>query len=957
MNAQDSTDKIRVSRLNSVRDTRPRPYLLTTILKEITRGDSHVSSHPHYKTLSEMTTYARDVLLKDPNPEKHQDAYKALKESAPQFAPAAVLKTRSEVETLSVLACVEFDDPDVDTPDVLAHAAQDPHCTAAFRSLSGKPKLLIYLSHTSIDQEPLTTENFRFAWAAAARGYQEFGEADFGASKVTQLQALVFDPNIHINETPQPLAWGIDEETFVDEWETQYASGKHAEITALANLPIEYQEEIKRIDAAGEWKDNGWSKKPVPCPFGGDHEHDGWDRKSNGTHIRKNADNDLTFHCFKCPQSIRYTDTPRHKRVKLQKTDSQLILETLERSRAFLAEVFESNAKVFGLRADTGVGKNEAAIQHVYKGIKLLLNMPHKNLMNELAARFNKAEIPPFAYRGITSNTDGAFPHESPCIQPVKYDTYSRKGGNPRDVICPRCPVRGVCEQSGHWHDLRQLKKHQVNLFTFPQLFTNPIFRGWIQSNIGSLEKDDMILHDDTEITALFNISEVSRDYLENVSRLHHGTNTGSFADMMLSLLHKDNLYENLHTLLFEKITESERYEIIEGLSSVRIDGKLMTLDDAVERGHFKVDTQAEINALPAVADSAWTLLHQLELFFDMYPYADNAPIRYSEGVLSFAIAPILPKTKARIGFMGATLQEEHLKRAFPESYYPNVMYFDTTSTEWHPDARVYQLATNKNPRRTVLTDGTLNATGQAYWQSVMDIVHRLDGTHAVITYKSVIDEKQDDIEQHNLITAHFGGLTGLDTLFEDIDYLHILFSPERPPFALEWDAKMIYGADAGVLCFDRDAAGEFTDTRVQSVYEAGVIAELIQALGRARLVNFGRKVFLWCSHALPTITDRDQTHLFTERDIGLWQSADTETFETIIAQQAERTPTNIAEEEGITEGQARRRTKKQRKQTKADKKARAKELDDQNAPVAQIIAELDISRRTFYNWKDTHFA
>lgn len=658
-------------------------------------------------------------------------------------------------------------------------------------------------------------------------------------------------------------------------------------------------------------------------------------------------------HCYDCGEWW-WQQKPKHRtrKIKLHKSDHQLTLQTLQRSRAFLSEVFESTCKVFGLRADTGVGKNKAAEEYVvYKGIKLLLNLPHKNLKHELAARFDKAEIPPFAYRGILSNPDGTFPSENPCIQPLRYDAYARKGGNPLIVICSQCPSRWECENAGHWHDLRQLKKYQVNLFTFPQLFTNPIFRHWIQTNIGTLEKEDLILHDDTSVTALFNIIEVSRDYLENVSRQHHGTNTGSFAEILLSLLHTDPLYENLRTFIFDKITLAERELIIEGLSHVRIDGQLLTLDDAVQHGHFRIDTQQDINALPKVADREWTLLHQLELFFDMYPHAENAPITYTDGVLSFAIAPILPKTPARIGFMGATLQQEHLRRAFPEPYYPNVMYFDATSTEWHPDARVYQLATNRNPRRTVLTDGKLNATGQDYWDSVMEIVSRLDGKHAIITYKAVIDEKQADIEKHGIITAHFGGLTGLDTLFTDVDYLHILFSPERPPFAHQWDAKMIYGADAERLSFDRDDDGNFTDSRVQSVYDMGVIAELIQAIGRARLVNFGKKVFVWCSHYLPTITERDQTHLFTESNIGLWKSADTETFENIIAEQAERTPTDIAEEEGITERAAYKRTVDTRKQTKAEQKAKAAEMRDAGASITEIAKKLGINKSTVSRW------
>ncbi len=524
-------------------------------------------------------------------------------------------------------------------------------------------------------------------------------------------------------------------------------------------------------------------------------------------------------HCYDCGETWWKVKPTSHRtrKIKLHKTDTRLTTETLQRSREFLTEVFDSDAKVFGLRADTGVGKSHAVIQHVYKGIQVLLNLPHKNLMHEMSDRFNTAEIPAFAYRGILSNPTGTFPHDSPCIQPYIYDAYAQKGGNPRDAICSRCPQRDKCEEAGHWHDIRQLKKHQVSLFTFPQLFTNPIFRGWIQTNIGTLEKDDLMLHDDTEITELFNCINITREYLEELTHRHPNTKTAEVVNNILASLHKETRYEDIKHII-NAINRTERDFIIKRLSHIAIQNgydtagrpthEFVTLDDAVRTGHLKADTQTDINALPKLSKPDWTLLHQLELFFDCYPYTENAPIHYHDGVLSFAMPPLLPKTKARIGFIGATLKEEHLKRAFPEPYYPNVMYFDATSTAWHPDARMYQLATNKNPRSTVLTDGKLNATGQGYWETMIDIVSRIAGRHAVISYQSVLKEKQADIEKHDLITAHFGGLTGLDALFKDIDYLHILFSPERPPEALEWNSKIIYGADDKILSFDRDEEG-----------------------------------------------------------------------------------------------------------------------------------------------------
>ena len=895
------------------------------------------------KGLIEKTAECNRLAICD-DKQEYRD-YKA--ENLVAFTPAGIFpryKRKSQsLETHSSHVVIDLDHLTRDQiTDLLIHFQHDPHIRLAFVSPSGAGiKAILHITPT-----PTNSSEHKAAYQACVDYITPLSEEhefaiDTGGSDCSRLCFLAYHPQAIWNDNPVPLGW--DYEVYQQEQEKRKErlanrawAASDVDISALDYINPDTEDKFTDVQGNPLTPYDVWVRVGIAC-YQSDLPFDVWDTWSRQGHKYNNiemitkwesfdngyAGDRITWGSVVYWASLNGYVPPRrhHKPVKLQKTDAQLILETLQRSREFLAEVFDSTAKVFGMRADTGVGKNEAAINYVYKGVRLLMNMPHKNLMNELVGRFEKAEITAFAYRGIMSEPTGAFPYESPCITPKRYDAYAQKGGDPRHVICSRCPSRGLCEEAGHWHDIRQLRKHQVNLFTFPQLFTDSIYRGWIKSSIGTLESEDLILHDDTEITDLFPVVEVKREYLEALSRDHNGTTAGDFADVMLSILHRDDLYDALRDLVFDQLFDTDRDEIIESLSQVRVNGELMTLDDAVEKSLFCIDTQADIDALPQVQDSEWTLLHQLDDFFDIYDCGENAPITYNDSVLSFAIAPMLPETKARIGFMGATLQEEHMHKAFPDKFYPNVQFFDAMSTEWHTDARVFQLSTNRNPRRTVLTDdGKLNTTGQAYFDTVMNIVKRLDGKHAIISYKVVIDEKQDEIQQHGLISAHFGGLTGLDTLFEDVDSLHILFSPERPPTTLEWNARMIYGSDDDLLSFDRDEAGNWVDKRVQSVYDAGVIAELAQAIGRARLVSNGKTVFVWCSHYLPTITDREQTHLFTERDIELWNDGSTTTFEAIIAERQNATPKQIAEQEGITERAVYKRDKGKAKARKAER-------------------------------------
>ena len=72
------------------------------------------------------------------------------------------------------------------------------------------------------------------------------------------------------------------------------------------------------------------------------------------------------------------THTHTHRRpVKLQKNIVSVLTEKLSDSRAFLQSVFaDKKIRFFGLRADTGVGKSEQAIDFYFRGFGGLLTVP-----------------------------------------------------------------------------------------------------------------------------------------------------------------------------------------------------------------------------------------------------------------------------------------------------------------------------------------------------------------------------------------------------------------------------------------------------------------------------------------------------------------------------------------------------------------------------------------------------
>ena len=339
----------------------------------------------------------------------------------------------------------------------------------------------------------------------------------------------------------------------------------------------------------------------------------------------------------------------------------------------------------------------------------------------------------------------------------------------------------------------------------------------------------------------------------------------------------------------------------------------------------------------------------QLELFFERYPRDADMPMKYENDTLTFYSSPLPLKTRARMGFMSATLDETLFRRTMDNRQIKrgDVTFHETGLTEWHPEAKVYQLRTNRNPRATAYTpkgeraDGELlSSTGVFYWGLVAEDLKK--PKRGLITYKALLAEKETELA--GIPTANFGGLVGLDTHFKDVEVLHVLFSPEVPPSAVEFKAKLLFGNDAEPLCYDRDDDGHYIDTRLQQCYDDGVISELQQAIGRGRLVSKPVRVVVWCSHFLPGITDREQTFLFDEVD---WQQAegDIEKLQAVVTERETSEQSGdvqaYAESTGQSERTAYRQTQDAQKQRKAERDAEIIRLHQQGKSQRNIERQL----------------
>ena len=304
----------------------------------------------------------------------------------------------------------------------------------------------------------------------------------------------------------------------------------------------------------------------------------------------------------------------------------------------------------------------------------------------------------------------------------------------------------------------------------------------------------------------------------------------------------------------------TNRGAIMEALASYRVVDRIYTRKDANEIAAHVGQTVEIIENLPKIESEDWNLLIQLEIFISQYHHAVGAPIEWEKDTLTFYLPPLPLYTEAKVLCMSATLNQTFFEKAFDhrQRKHGDVGFIDADDTEWHPDARVYQLRTNRNPRGTLLTaekikgtDGKerwhytgFSATGQKEFDDTLAFVKaNPQRPHALISFKWVIETYTSELQEAGIITGHYGGLVGLDQHFgRDTDtpiFLHILGAPEIPRYEIEHRYRLLFGDGETPPDFARDdTTGEYSNKDVQAVYEACVKSEIMQAIGRAGLVK-----------------------------------------------------------------------------------------------------------------------
>ena len=679
------------------------------------------------------------------------------------------------------------------------------------------------------------------------------------------------------------------------------------------------------------------------------------------------------------------------KPVKLKDVEPfKGLLETLETARDFLRDVFAKGAQFFAVRTDTGTGKTESAITYALTKDVVLPTQSHK-LSAEVVLRATDKEIYGWSYRGIgyhpegendleiegrTYDADGYFG----CIQSERFETLRNRGFNAYKWVCDGCPAYLECKVNGYLSQPDRAKQSQLVALPFPTAFLDPRLRSWADL-YKPRGRDALILHDDLPLGSLFISYQLTAPRLRRIYEQWKGTLAAKWAEACL-LAFQLRDWETLKEISL-RMNADERQSVTFALTQC-IDpstGAVVEPDDFLKSEQVDFSTAEACLKLPKIDKEGYDVATMLETFFNRYPRIEDAPFSFDTASETFTFdlppKPYIFNKTVRFGFASATLEKKLIQAIFP-----GIQFYDAALTEWKDGAGFFQLRTNSNPRRTVLNfieqeakDGKkrytydgLSPTGESYYGMAIDFIKaHPNETHAVLSYKALIEEKKDELDALGVVSEWFGNLAGLDEAFKGVKYFHILFAPEVDPFSIDGLVKQLFGSDGTPLQRDADGNlernedGTYADERARLCYEALVIGEIRQVIGRARLNLYPNQVFLWTSRFVDGYTNREDTVLFDEID---WRNADNTLAK---LREAVKTRENaeqngdvkaLVETTGVSQRTAYRKTDETRKKSKVDMQARAYQLYCEKCGNDTIIAILQseygkkVTDRTLRRWR-----
>ena len=262
------------------------------------------------------------------------------------------------------------------------------------------------------------------------------------------------------------------------------------------------------------------------------------------------------------------------------------------------------------------------------------------------------------------------------CEDPERCDVLEKKGGDPRESICPQCPVYVECQQRGYLSQPAALQRAQAQISGRPQLFFNPKYSEMVEEMLGQDdEAKRLCIADEAEAHELFLECSLSKDILEAWSVNWQGSALGNFARALLNALEikgepDGNAVRRIRTTI--QAFNGQADELIRQMCQVNIRGKVVSrgiVDDETgnELACFNIEFEGGASAYIPLDTKAADRLKTTGLpYFSLDSFVLNAEMRI----------PMQMARAIELGILDPSTVENI--KAFP------VVYQNPNWTFWH---------------------------------------------------------------------------------------------------------------------------------------------------------------------------------------------------------------------------------------------------------------------------------
>ena len=277
----------------------------------------------------------------------------------------------------------------------------------------------------------------------------------------------------------------------------------------------------------------------------------------------------------------------------LQKPEArEKIYKAFEESTAQIQRVFDSNARVIGLTAETGPRNNYEVESYLLKSGSVNFNAEF-DIVNEAVQHFQRQNLPLLArhrrhgflwnqMKEIPVDVRMAMPFQygNVCEDPERCIAIEEKGADSSRIICPECPVYTECQQRGYLSQRATLQRAKAQLFGSSQLLFDPDYSARVEEILKPInDTERLCIIDNVKPLELFLGCSTPKNRLEAWRVNWQGHALGNFASALLNTLEilsepDDILVKRIRTIIHA--FQPYESEIVKQMCQVNVRGKVV---------------------------------------------------------------------------------------------------------------------------------------------------------------------------------------------------------------------------------------------------------------------------------------------------------------------------------------------------------------------------------------------